>query len=40
MNNSLMSYGSRLWNELNIDKRKLISISLFSNNIFNYVVAL
>ena len=40
MNNSLMSYGPSLWNELNIDKRKLVSISLFSNNIFNYFVTL
>ena len=44
MNNSLMSYmiiyGPRLWNELNIDKRKLVSISLFSNNIFNYFLTL
>ena len=23
-NNSLMSYGPRLWNKLNIDKRKLV----------------
>ena len=38
MNNSLMSYG--LWNELNIDKRKLVSISLFSNTIFNYFLTL
>ena len=36
MNNSLMSYGPRLLNEFYIDKRKLVSISLFSNNIFNY----
>ena len=40
MNNSLMSYGPRLWNELNIDKRKLVSISLFCNNIFNYLLTL
>ena len=40
MNNSLTSYGPRLWNELNIDKRKLVSISLFSNNIFNYFLTL
>ena len=40
MNNSLMSYGPRLWNELNIDKRKLVSISLFSNNIYNYFLTL
>ena len=32
MNNSLISYGPRLWNELNIDKRKLVFISLFSDN--------
>ena len=35
-----MSYGLRLWNELHIDKRKLVSISIFSNNIFNYFVTL
>ena len=40
MNNSLMSYGLIIWNELNIDKRKLVSISLFSNNIFNYFLTL
>ena len=40
MNNSLMSYGPILWNELNIDKRKLVSISFFSNNILNYLLAL
>ena len=38
MNNSLMLYGPRLWNELNIDKRKLVYISLFIINIFNYFV--
>ena len=26
MNNSLMVYGPRLWNEINIDKRKYVSI--------------
>ena len=31
MNNFLISFVLRLWNELNIDKRKLVSISLFSN---------
>ena len=38
MNNSVMSYGPRLWNELNIDNKKYVSISLFCNNIFNYFV--
>ena len=32
-----MSYGPRLWNELNIDKRKVVYISLFNYNIFNYL---
>ena len=36
MNNSLMSYGPRLWNELHIYERKLVYIYLFSNNILNY----
>ena len=40
MNNSVMLYVSRLWNELHIDKRKLVSISLFSNTIFNYFLTL
>ena len=40
MNNSLMSYGPSLWNELNIDKIKLVSISLFSNNIYYYLLTL
>ena len=40
MNTSLISYGPRLWNELNNDKRKLVYISIFSNNIFNYFVIL
>ena len=42
MNNSLMSYviWTKTLNELNIDKRKLVSISLFSNNIFNYFLTL
>ena len=40
MNNSVILYGPRLWNELNIDKRKLESISHFSNNIFNYLLTL
>ena len=35
MNNSLISYEPRLVNELNTDKRQLVSISLISNNIFN-----
>ena len=40
MNTFLMSYGPRLWNEFNIDKIKLVFISLFSNNIFNYFLTL
>ena len=40
MNNPLVSYGPRLCNDLHIDKRKLLSISLFSNNIFNYFLTL
>ena len=40
MNNSVMPYGPRLLNELNIYKRKLVSISLFSNNILQYFVTL
>ena len=40
MNNSLLSYGPILCNELNIDKRKLVSISLFSNHILNYFLTL
>ena len=35
-----MSYGPILWNELNIDNRILVSLSVFSNNIFNYFVTL
>ena len=35
MNNYLMSYGPRICNELNIDKRKLVYISIFSNNILH-----
>ena len=35
MNNSLISYEPRLVNELNTDKRQLVSISLISNNILN-----
>ena len=38
MSNSLMAYGPIYWNELNIDKRQVLSISLFSNNIFNYLL--
>ena len=34
MNNSLMSYGPRLWNELNIVKRKLVSISVIIFKLF------
>ena len=40
MNNYLMSYGPSLWKEINIDKTKLVSISLFINNIFNYFLTL
>ena len=40
MNNSLISYKLILWNELNIDKRKVVSISLFRNNIINYFLTL
>ena len=40
MNNCLMSNGPRLWNELNIDKRKLVSIYIFSYNILNYFLTL
>ena len=40
INNYLISYGLGLWNELNMDKRKLVSISLLNNNIFNYFVTL
>ena len=40
MNNSLISYGPRLWNELKMYKRKLVSNSLFCNNIFNYLLTL
>ena len=29
MNNSLMAYEPRLWNELNIDKKKLVSFIPF-----------
>ena len=36
MNNSVMSYGQRLKDELHIDKRKLVSITFFSDNNFNY----
>ena len=40
MNNYLMAYGPRLWNELIIDNKKLVYISLFGNIIFNYFVTL
>ena len=40
INNSLMSYGPRILREFNIYKRKLASISLLSNTIFNYFVTL
>ena len=40
MNTSFMVYGPRLLNELNIDKRKLVSISIFSYNICNYLLTL
>ena len=40
MNNSLISYEPRHVNELNTDKRQLVSISLISNNIFNSFLTL
>ena len=38
MNNYLMAYGPRLWKNLNSDKR--ILVSLFNNNILNYLLTL
>ena len=35
-----MSNGPRLYNELNIYKRKLVSISLFSNNTLHYFLTM
>ena len=40
MNNSLISYEPILVNELNTDKRQLVSISLISNNNFNSFLTL
>ena len=40
MNNSLISYEPRLVNELNTDKRQLVSISLISNKNFNSFLTL
>ena len=40
MNNFVIVYGLRFWNELHIYKIKLISISLFCNNIFNDLLTL